>query len=499
MKMTQKAIERLRTTGRKYYKPDSQCLGLYINVAKSGTMGWSYKNMINKARPEIVLGDFPTVSVEEARRRHAKIAELHQDGGLPDGVNDYRTIIRATKRLANQERRDGENGVVDQIQKQRSPRFAEVVRQYLADGFKTKSTAYRNDVRQTLEANLLPAWMNRAIGTITYDELSTIIADYQKVEDRQYGARKIHVAASALWSWAIEKKTKGSLRHLMPHKVKRPKLIVDARENVLRREDIPALADVCETYGIETDIEKEQAKPRRRKDGSYIRGSHIKGMMSDWSRYCQRTAAHLVWLEVLLGQRGVELQRMEWSHLRTTRDGILWTLPKETTKNKTTHKIPMSEQAAAILIERGLEDQSLRRSTTWVFPNQSGTGHLGGIKGSIKSIYKRAGFAFGKDEITRHDLRRTCSTGMASLKDEHNRSLIPNEMISRILNHKTGSGKGSKNQTARYNHWGYESEMRAALQLWADEIDKIRDEEQQRKATKQGAKKTKAIPFRRTA
>ena len=64
---------------------------------------------------------------------------------------------------------------------------------------------------------------------------------------------------------------------------------------------------------------------------------------------------------------------------------------------------------------------------------------------------------------TLHDLRRTCASGMASLK-------IAPHVIEAVLNHKSGTIKG----VARvYNRYDYAAEKRAALDAWARRLDAI--------------------------
>ena len=68
------------------------------------------------------------------------------------------------------------------------------------------------------------------------------------------------------------------------------------------------------------------------------------------------------------------------------------------------------------------------------------------------------------NDITMHDLRRTAGTYMSRMG-------VPKDVRERILNH-GGSRKGSITDGV-YNHYEYDAEKRAALELWADATDSI--------------------------
>jgi integrase len=67
----------------------------------------------------------------------------------------------------------------------------------------------------------------------------------------------------------------------------------------------------------------------------------------------------------------------------------------------------------------------------------------------------------GIADITVHDLRRTAGTYMSQLG-------VPKDVRERVLNH---GGKRSGNLTdGVYNHYNFDAEKRAALELWADAL-----------------------------
>lgn len=66
-----------------------------------------------------------------------------------------------------------------------------------------------------------------------------------------------------------------------------------------------------------------------------------------------------------------------------------------------------------------------------------------------------------------HDLRRTCTTGLAKLG-------IPPHVADRILNHQSGTIKGV---AAVYNRYQYLDERRKALEAWGRYVETLLDPE----------------------
>jgi hypothetical protein len=66
----------------------------------------------------------------------------------------------------------------------------------------------------------------------------------------------------------------------------------------------------------------------------------------------------------------------------------------------------------------------------------------------------------GSEDWTLHDLRRTCTTGVARLG-------VAPHVAERVINHKTGTISGV---AAVYNRFEYMPERKAALDAWAVHI-----------------------------
>jgi integrase len=170
----------------------------------------------------------------------------------------------------------------------------------------------------------------------------------------------------------------------------------------------------------------------------------------------------IVRLLILTAQRREEIGRLAWSEVDLSE--ALISLPPERVKNRRLHQLPLSPQAQAIL-----ERQLRRNNRDLIF----GVGK-GGFSGWSdckerldRAILDKRREADPKAEPMSdwrlHDLRRTAATMMAGL------GVLPH-IIEATLNHVSGHKGGV---AGVYNRALYLTEMRAALELWADHVEAI--------------------------
>jgi integrase len=146
------------------------------------------------------------------------------------------------------------------------------------------------------------------------------------------------------------------------------------------------------------------------------------------------------------GCRRSEAGGMRWSEL----DGGVWTVPGGRTKNGRELALPLPRQTMAAL-------------AAW--PRTQGRDHLfgrgpNGFQAWSQSKARLDAKLDFDRSWTPHDLRRTVETRMAGLG-------IPKEHVNKVLNHADGP------VTAAYDHWSYLPEKAAALQAWADTLERI--------------------------
>jgi integrase len=151
----------------------------------------------------------------------------------------------------------------------------------------------------------------------------------------------------------------------------------------------------------------------------------------------------IVQLLILTGQRRGEVAGMRWSELDL--DAALWTLPRERVKNDRRHEVPLSRQAVAII-------KQVPRVSDSVF----------GLKEPHNGL-QRAKERIGVEAWTLHDLRRTTASGLAKLG-------VSLAVVEKVLNHVSGSFAGI---VSVYQRHEFAEEKRAALQQWADHVERL--------------------------
>ena len=127
-------------------------------------------------------------------------------------------------------------------------------------------------------------------------------------------------------------------------------------------------------------------------------------------------------------------------------DRETWSLPGARTKNKLPHDVPLSRQVKAIL------------------ELQDGDPLFG--KGGFREWWRckaQLDRALDLPAWTVHDLRRTVVTGMAEIG-------IAPHIVEAVVNHVSGHKGGV---AGVYNKAKYSPEKRAALQRWADHVERL--------------------------
>ena len=204
-------------------------------------------------------------------------------------------------------------------------------------------------------------------------------------------------------------------------------------------------------WGIEReylDVNPAAAIKRRRLETSRDRVLSQDELRAVWTAAegLEDPSRTLVKAWILTGQRRDEVRCMTWREL-DLKNG-LWTLPAARSKAKRDHEVPLAPALVALL-------DGLPRLGPYVFALGKDRPYSGQRR--LKAILDRESKVAG---WTLHDLRRTCSTGLAELRTAQ-------DTIDRVLGHAAGSLAGT------YNRHQYLQEKREALDAWADRVDLI--------------------------
>jgi integrase len=158
-----------------------------------------------------------------------------------------------------------------------------------------------------------------------------------------------------------------------------------------------------------------------------------------------------VQLLILSSQRRSEIGAIRWSEFDDPENPTIWTLPKQRSKNRLEHVLPVTPMMRDIIMAVAKRD-GLRDGLDVLFGFRAG-----GLTGW--SIGKKALDAKLPDlpPWTHHDVRRSVASGLGDLG-------VPPHVIEEILNHKP------RNVQRTYNKSPYASEVRTALLRWQDHL-----------------------------
>lgn len=291
-----------------------------------------------------------------------------------------------------------------------SPTVREIVDFYIDKWARPRKRSWKEDLR-ILEKDVVPRWGRMKIADVTrrdvMDLLDTIVARGAPI-----GANRTFRVLQRMFNFAIER----DLIQNTPCLRIRPPAPEHRRERVLNEHELTIFLR---------------------------RLSNAK--LSEMTKLALQFQLHTA-------QRRGEVARAEWSNIDLTEK--VWTIPAPKSKNNSSHRVPLSRSAVAIL-----ENASqLSHGSRWVFPAQRGNNHI--TERSITRGLSRNLEYFDIEHFTPHDLRRTAATHMA-------RSGLNRLVLSKILNHVDSS------ITSIYDLHSYDSEKRAALADWSEYLDSL--------------------------
>ena len=304
---------------------------------------------------------------------------------------------------------DAANGLDPAQAKQehlKAPTFERFAEEYIERYAKPKKRSWRKD-QDAIKRDLLPVWGERKAHDIKRRDVVLLL---DAIADRgsPIQANRTLALIRKMFNWGISR----DIIETTPCIQVKPPMPEKSRERVLSEDEIRA---VWRAF--------EQLDP--------IFEASFK-------------------IRLLTAQRGGEVDKMRWADLDF--DGGWWTIPAEMSKNKLSHRVPLSKPVVAII--ESLIGHSGGKE--WVFLSRKGMP----IRNPQHAADRVVAISGVKD-FTLHDLRRTASTYMTrQLK-------VSRFNLRRVLNHKdTGV-------TSVYDRNEYDDEKRAALDGWGDRLFEI--------------------------
>jgi integrase len=286
--------------------------------------------------------------------------------------------------------------------------FAEVAAQFIELYAKRRQNTWRETERY-LKQDVLPHWRGREIRDIKRGDVLRLL-DKTMAEGKATKAKHLHGHLRKLFTWSVER---GFLDSSPMANLPSPSQTVE-RDRVLTDSEIAAIWIACNDLGFPF--------------GPLIR------------------------LLFLTAQRRNEVAAMRWSDLDL--EAGLWRLPREATKMKRAHEVPLSTDAIALL-------EDLPKFGKFALASgRTGDRPVSGWS----RMKRRLDASSGATGWRLHDIRRTAASGMARLN-------APPHVLSKILGH-VSDGQGV---TGIYNRYAYDDEKRRAVEAWAQYIGRLID------------------------
>ena len=180
-------------------------------------------------------------------------------------------------------------------------------------------------------------------------------------------------------------------------------------------------------YRADNPVRAVERNPEHKRH-RYLSGEELARLATALAEFPDVTIANAVRLALLTGARRGELLAARWADFDLTAG--TWTKPGSTTKQKTLHRVALSDVALRLLVEMRRQSST----SVWVFPARAG-GHLTAIREAWDTLRAAAGIP----DVRLHDLRHT----FASLAASSGASL---PLIGGMLGH------SSPATTHRYSH-----------------------------------------------
>jgi integrase len=405
----------LRDTGPPAKQVEAQIdgvRGLSILVKPTGSAFWCVRFQVGSGAE---------------RARHRKLIGRCGKGGL-----SLADAASAARRITE----DAEKGLnIVAVEQARAK--ALTLRQLFAERkAKDSDTAGRtlSDYEEALERDVFKELGETPAAEITTDTFARVL---ERIEDRaKHAAHKVRSALGSTYRWAQGRRlvTVNPISGLaFTHQSKRRKLRMDAKELGKLWRAIDAAGNVAEP------------------------------------------TKNIIRLAILTGQRNSEAAGMEVGEVRgLDTETPLWEIPARRMKRKSDDQyIPLSRQAAAVV-----RAAIPAANDVHVFPGTT-HGRLGGtwrqehvgqetVSGAFKRITEGGGVVVldmtTKQNMrpTLHDMRKVVTTWLTEVAH------VEDKVLDAILHHGRQGVTGT-----RYNFALHDGLVRAALQSWADHVDRV--------------------------
>jgi integrase len=325
--------------------------GLYLLVTVSGGKLWRLDYRIGDKRKTLALGQYPTVSLADARNRREEARKLLADGHDPTAI------------MSKQAKKQQQTAVIEAEQVSIEQTFEFVARAWHEKFLYTWTAHHADKIISSLEREIFPVLGSRAVDQIEAPELLAVL---ERVAARPSldQAHRIRGHCGSVFRYAIAtgKARRDPTRDLFKAL---PAVQHGHRAAPVDPKEVAPLLRVIDSY-----------------QGSFIVGCALR-------------------LLPMLFCRPGELRGMEWAELDL--DAAEWSIPAGRMKMKQPHLVPLPIQAVAILKQL----HPLTGNGSLVFPGTRSAQRCISDN-TLNAALRRLGIE--KHELTSHGWRATART-----------------------------------------------------------------------------------------
>lgn len=328
---------------------------LYIEVRPTGKKIWRFKYTLNGKEGTVSFGEYPIVTLAEARRKKDETRALLKDNINP--VDDKKKKkVEAITATANT--------------------FKAVAEEYTQDQMKYRSEDYIEQFKRSMRKDIFKVIGHKPVKEVNSSDVLTIMKDTM-------------IRVKKLGHYGTGEAAANQNRRFIS-------LVMKYAIVTLRADNDP-------TYAVRSAIESPEVEHARPLD----KEERIK-LRSKLEQYGGTTTVKNACLTMMYSMlRASEIRRMQWSFVDF--EARVIEFPKASRRRKQErsnkknhiHIVPMSEQIFAILKEQ----ISVSQNQTYVFPAPFKKDEM-----LARTTLNRALVFIGLPEVTTHDFRATAST-----------------------------------------------------------------------------------------
>jgi integrase len=347
MPLTIKQIENAKPKGKPYKLADGA--GLCLLVAPSGARLWRWRYRFAGKEKMMAFGEFPVVSLKEARELHFAARQKLAEGSDP-----------MAERKAEAESRQRE---AEAVQRQADSSFEKIARRWWEWWSAGKSPRHADYVLRRLEADVFPAFGYKSVDDVNAADIRALMIAIEGRGARDV-AKRAHETTGQIFRYAIAHgfASRNPAKDFKPSDI----LAEGSSENFARVDarELPTLLTRMQGY-----------------EGDAL------------TRLAMRLLAYTF-------VRTSELIEAEWKEFDL--ENARWDIPAERMKMETPHIVPLSKQAVEVL--RALK--LLTGTGRFVFPGANDKKRPMSNNTILFALY-RLGY---KGRMTGHGFRGLAST-----------------------------------------------------------------------------------------